>query len=108
MSNTIVKIFSPAKNAMQSGRANAGQLGGHWVMQVMRQQASLPNGEVGWSGSADTKAQVQLQFDSLELAREYAVKHGWGYEIMEPNTRKVKPKLYADNFAFNRVIPWTH
>ncbi|MEL0143146.1 MAG: oxidoreductase, partial [Alphaproteobacteria bacterium] len=30
------------------------------------------------------------------------------YVVQEPNERIVKPKAYADNFAFGRRVPWSH
>jgi hypothetical protein len=52
--------------------------------------------------------QVRLQFDTLEEAKSYAEKSGWRYTVELPNARHVRPKAYADNFAFNRVGRWTH
>jgi hypothetical protein len=34
--------------------------------------------------------------------------NGWRYTVELPNARHVRPKAYADNFAFNRVGRWTH
>ena len=52
--------------------------------------------------------QVQLQFATLEEAKSYAEKNGWRYTVELPNVRHVRPKAYADNFAYNRVGRWTH
>ena len=30
------------------------------------------------------------------------------YQLAQPKERKIKPKAYADNFAFNRKETWTH
>ncbi len=89
---------------MQSGRANLGE----WVLEISRESASLPHELLGWSGSNDTKTQVKIKFDSLEQAQEYAAKNGISYVVNRPNERIIKPKAYADNFAFNRLKPWTH
>ena len=52
--------------------------------------------------------QVQLWFPTLEEATAYAEKEGWQYTVEMPNSREIRPKAYADNFAFNRVGRWTH
>ena len=99
-----VRIFKPAKTAMQSGRAKTNS----WMMEFEPRDAARPDPLMGWSGSADTSKQVRLSFDSKEDAIAYAEKHGHSYTIQEERVRKIKPKAYADNFAFNRVAPWTH
>jgi hypothetical protein len=51
---------------------------------------------------------VKLYFATLEEATAYAKKEGWGYTVELPHARHVKPKAYADNFAYNRIGRWTH
>ncbi|RED50987.1 ETC complex I subunit [Aestuariispira insulae] len=99
-----VRIFKPAKTAMQSGRAKSNS----WVMEFEPRDAVRPDPLMGWSGSADTSKQVRLSFDSREDAVAYAEKHGHSYTIHEERSRKIKPKAYADNFAYHRIAPWTH
>ncbi|HAT34798.1 MAG TPA: oxidoreductase, partial [Rhodospirillaceae bacterium] len=45
---------------------------------------------------------------SQEAAVEYAKAQGYTYTVTAPKERRIKPKAYADNFAFHRRQPWTH
>ena len=48
-------------------------------------------------------------YDSRHITiLEYAKKKGYAYTVQEPKMRRAKPKAYADNFAYNRIFPWTH
>jgi len=98
-----VRIFRPAKTAMQSGAGNARD----WVIESEVQRKEI-DPLMGWTGSRDTMSQVQLAFATREEAAAYAEKRGWLYTIEEPKERKVTPKAYADNFAFGRLERWTH
>ena len=99
-----VRIFQPAKTAMQSGRAKTKD----WVMEFEPADASVPDPLIGWVGSRDTRKQVRLRFHTEEDAVAYAQKHGYTYSVQRPKQRRIKPKAYADNFAFKRPQPWTH
>ena len=99
-----VRIFRPAKTAMQSGQAKTRR----WVMVFEPTGRSAPDPIMGWSSSADTGRQVTLRFDSRDDAVAYARKHGYTYTVREPKSRTVKPKAYADNFATGRRQTWTH
>lgn len=99
-----VRIFKPSKTAMQSGRARTRE----WVMEFEPQDASRPDPLIGWVGSADTRRQVRLHFDTKEEAVAHAKRNGFVYTVLPPRDRKVRPKAYADNFAYSRPVPWTH
>ncbi|MTI09647.1 ETC complex I subunit [Curvivirga aplysinae] len=99
-----VRIFKPAKTAMQSGRNNLKK----WVLEFEPTDRAAADQLMGWVGSADTNKQVQLKFETKEEAVAYATKRGFAYTISEEKIRKIKPKAYADNFAADRLFPWTH
>ncbi|WP_193371534.1 ETC complex I subunit [Pelagibius marinus] len=99
-----VRIFQPPKTAMQSGRATTKQ----WTMEFEPQAAREVEPLMGWTSSADTRAQLRLRFDTLEEAIAYAQKEGLMYNVERPHERKVKPKAYADNFRYDRLGRWTH
>ena len=63
---------------------------------------------MGWTSSADMRSQVKLRFDTKEEAIAYAERNGIAYRIEElkPETRKILS--YSDNFAPNRIVPWSH
>ncbi|EDP66248.1 probable NADH-ubiquinone oxidoreductase-related protein [alpha proteobacterium BAL199] len=99
-----VRIYKPAKNAMQSGRAKTK----HWVLEYRAETARIPEPLMGWVSSGDTTNQVRIPFDTREEAVTFAKRHGFAYSVVEPHERAPRPKAYADNFAFNRKINWTH
>ncbi|MEQ8806885.1 MAG: ETC complex I subunit [Rhodospirillales bacterium] len=99
------RIFQPAKNAMQSGRGKTRR----WILEYEPSEARVADPLMGWIGSGDTRGQLRLKFDSKDEAIDYAKKNGLIYKVIEPHTRRVKPKSYSDNFAFDRVGDvWTH
>jgi len=97
---TVVRIYRPSKTAMQSGRGNT-QL---WVLEFEPSDGKKNDPLMGWSGSRDTRSQVKLRFASKEQAVAHAQRNGWIVRLQEPQERRVKPKSYADNFAFNRIV----
>ena len=102
------RIFKPSKTAMQSGRQGKNSRGCDWVLAHTRQSAAKPDQLMGWQSSKDTLRQVRIYFRDLNAAVAYAEAHGITYVIQKAKLRRVKPKAYADNFAFNRNGAWTH
>ena len=98
------RIYQQPKNAMQSGMAGTQD----WVLEFEQSEARRADPLMGWIGSADTQAQVRLRFPSKEEAVAYAEKHGLAFDVEIANTRRVKPKAYADNFKAGRAENWTH
>ncbi|MBC8268153.1 MAG: ETC complex I subunit [Rhodospirillaceae bacterium] len=94
-----VRIYQPTKNAMQSGRA---KLGG-WVLEHEPCAATLADPLMGWIGSDDTRGQVRLGFETRDEAVAFAKRNGLNYTITEPKVRRVKPKDYSANFAYDRI-----
>jgi hypothetical protein len=88
------RIFQRSKSAMQSGRARAGE----WVLEFESHSRKRPDPLTGWSGGADTQAQVSLTFPSLEAAKAYADRHGIDHHIVPPAEAKLRLQSYADNF----------
>ena len=100
----LARIYRPAKNAMQSGKANARQ----WRLEFEPASARSIDPLMGWTSSADMNGQVRLDFDSKEEAIAYAERHGIAFRLHEPQEPPMILKAYADNFATNRKVPWTH
>ena len=88
---------------MQSGTAKTRD----WVLEYEPPPRTI-DPLMGWTSSLDTRGQIRMSFDTREEAIAYAEKHGILYTVIEPQERTIKPKAYADNFAFNRKIRWTH
>jgi len=99
-----VRIYQPAKTAMQSGRSNIKK----WILEFEPGSRKETDSLMGWTGSRDTRGQVRMRFDSKEDAIAFAKKNGLGYTVSEPKKRRIRPKNYSDNFAFGRKVLWTH
>jgi len=93
------RIFSPARTAMQQGRARTGM----WVVEFEQRSARRTEPLMGWTSSADTRQQVRLEFPTCEAAVAYCEKRGFDYSVRAPQERRVQPRAYADNFRWNRV-----
>ena len=94
------RIYLPAKTAMQSGYRNTRA----WVLEFEPQARKSHDPLTGWIGSTDTLGQVRLTFESKEDAIAYARKRRIDCRVQEPQTRHWRPKRYADNFRWDRVI----
>jgi hypothetical protein len=90
-----VRIFKPAKTAMQSGRANVVR----WTLEYEPSERREADPLVGWVGSGDTLSQLRLRFDTKEEAVAYAEREGLDYTVEEPQVRRLVPNNYSDNFA---------
>ena len=91
---TEARIYRPAKTAMQSGQANTRK----WVLEFEPAVAKTIDPLMGWTGSADTREQVHMTFDSKDEAVAFAKKNGLAFRVEEPKARRIRPKNYADNF----------
>ncbi len=101
----FAKIFVPAKNATQSGRASAEQ----WLLEYEPEQASDIEPLMGWTSSADMRSQVSIKFASRDEAVSYAKRNGIPYQVVgEPKKPRLIKKAYSDNFRFGRKQAWTH
>ncbi len=98
------RIYQPAKNAMQSGRA----LTKRWLLEYEPETARDVDPLMGWTSSSDMRQQLALEFDTPEEAVAYAQKNGIDYQVFEPHRPTPRPKSYADNFRFDRKVPWSH
>ncbi|WP_157015247.1 ETC complex I subunit [Mesorhizobium xinjiangense] len=98
------RIFSPAKTAMQSGKAKTGK----WVLEFDPEQPRKIDPLMGYTSSGDMKSQIRLVFDTQVEAVAYAKKHGIPYRLQEPHQPKRRQISYAENFRYDRKVPWTH
>ena len=63
-----VRIYKPARNAMQSGVARSRE----WVLEFPRADRPDLDPLMGWTTSEDTQSQVRLRFGSRAEAEAYA------------------------------------
>ena len=88
------RLFQRSKNAMQSGRARAGE----WVLEFESGRRRRPDPLTGWSGGAETQEQVRLTFPTLEAAQAYAERERIDVHVVPPAEPKLRLQTYADNF----------
>ena len=98
------RIYCPAKTAMQSGEARTKE----WLLEFEPVSPASRDPLMGWTSSADTLAQVRLEFETKEEAIAYAVRNGVAYTVIEPKPRTPIQKSYSENFKFGRIGSWTH
>ena len=98
------RIFSPAKTAMQSGKAKTG----HWVLEFDPEMPRKIDPLMGYTSSGDMKSQIRLTFETREEAVAYAEKHGLAFRVEAPKEPKRRQISYAENFRYDRKTPWTH
>ena len=88
------KIYKPTKTAMQSGTKKFNK----WILEYITERPGI-NPLMGWESSTDTLGELVLQFASKDMAVQYAKKNNINFEIIEPKSRKIVKKSYADNFT---------
>ena len=98
------RIYKRAKSAMQSGEAGTKA----WVLEHEPEAAIEIDPLMGWTSSRDMRRQVRLSFATKEDAILYAEREAIPYTVIDPSPRKPIAKSYADNFRFDRKVPWTH
>ena len=98
------RIFSPAKTAMQSGKAKTG----NWILEFDPEQPRKIDPLMGYTTSGDMRSQIRLVFPSMEEAVAYAEKNGLSYRVQQPKEARRRQVSYSENFRYDRKIPWTH
>lgn len=88
------KLYQPAKNAMQSGKAKD-----RWLLEYFPVQKKEVDNLMGWQGSGDMKQQVRIFFDTKEEGIAFAKKNNISFEVTEPRKPKIKIKSYTENFT---------
>ena len=98
------RIFSPAKTAMQSGKAKTNL----WVLEFDQESPRKIDPIMGYTSSGDTRQQLKLSFETKELAIAYATKNGLAYVVATEPPVRLHKKSYSDNFKWGRSDNWTH
>ena len=99
-----VRIYKPARNAMQSGKGKTGE----WVLEFEAEAPRSRDPLMGWTSSADTRQQLKLGFASKEEAIAYAEREGLAYSVAPVAATRASKKSYSDNFKWGRTDNWTH
>ncbi|QDZ00977.1 ETC complex I subunit [Nitratireductor mangrovi] len=98
------RIYSPAKTAMQSGKAKTGR----WLLEFEPEKPRKIDPLMGYTSSGDMRSQIKLSFETREEAIAYARKEGLAYRVEEPKEPRRRQMSYAENFRYDRKMPWTH
>ena len=89
---------------MTSGRGKSKQ----WVLEFVKQMSGTIDPITGTQRSTDMRSQIDLKFETLEAAVAYAKAHNIPHQVIQPQKTSRIPRSYADNFAYDRKLPWTH
>ncbi|KAI5362971.1 putative NADH dehydrogenase ubiquinone Fe-S protein 4 [Septoria linicola] len=92
-----VRIYKPAKTATQSGDWTSHQWRMDW--DPLSKGHRWENPLMGWQSSSDFMQGTHLNFSTKDDAIRFANKQGYEYFVQEPNSRKIVPKAYADQFV---------
>jgi NADH dehydrogenase (ubiquinone) Fe-S protein 4 len=92
-----VRIYVPAKNAMQSGTHRTHK----WRIEFDTRER-WENPLMGWTSSADPLSMIDVQFTNKDDAITYCERNGWEYEVDEKHEVYLKPKSYGANFSWNK------
>ena len=100
----LAKIYRPAKNAMQSGKAATKK----WRLGFILANAPRPRALMGRVSRPRPQGQRRMTTDTKEEAIEFARKHGIPHQVVDAPEAKRQIRAYSDNFAFKRREPWSH
>ncbi|XP_014469735.1 PREDICTED: NADH dehydrogenase [ubiquinone] iron-sulfur protein 4, mitochondrial [Dinoponera quadriceps] len=92
-----VRIYQPAKSAMQSGTNNV-----HFWQIDFDTRERWENPLMGWTSSGDPMSNIKVDFATSEEAITHCKKMGWDYYIQKPNANQPKPRTYGENFSWNK------
>ncbi|KAK5965445.1 ETC complex I subunit region [Trichostrongylus colubriformis] len=93
------RIFRAARESTQAAWGNTKA----WRIELDNRQR-WENPLMGWCSSGDPLSNISmnLKFASKEDAIAFCEKNRWTYEVEKEHERKVLPKNYASNFAWNK------
>ncbi|XP_057319660.1 NADH dehydrogenase [ubiquinone] iron-sulfur protein 4, mitochondrial [Microplitis mediator] len=95
--NRTVRIYQPAKNAMQSGTDNIN----FWQIDFDNRER-WENNLMGWSSTGDPMSNLKVDFASVDEAVDHCKKMKWNYFIQKPNVDNPKPRSYGANFSWDK------
>ncbi|XP_049964796.1 NADH dehydrogenase [ubiquinone] iron-sulfur protein 4, mitochondrial [Schistocerca serialis cubense] len=93
----LVRIYMPAKNAMQSGTDNTHR----WEMEFETRER-WENPLMGWASTGDPLSNMKIDFQTKDDAISFCEKNGWRWFVEEPKPKQAKVKNYGFNFSWNK------
>ena len=100
----FAKIYKPEASAMTSGRANLDM----WCLDFQSVQPSVIDPLTGNARNVDTRDQLDMRFKTMEDAVAYAKANNIPHRVVSRPKSKRISRSYAENFDFDRKLPWTH
>lgn len=100
----FAKIYQPAKTAMQSGTKGTDI----WHIEFAAKDRRVIDPLTGTMTSTNTLKQLDLKFDTLDDAVAYVKARDIPYQVAPRKERKRISRSYAENFDYDRKLPWTH
>merc|ERR1711868_65598 len=94
----MVRIFIPARNAMQSGNFKTNS----WRIEFDTRERWESPLTLGWTSSADPLSNMTVDFSSKEAAMAFCEKNGWAYQVEERQQATPKKKSYGLNYHWNK------
>lgn len=94
-----VRIFIPAKNAMQSGTNNVKKWRIEWDA-----WERWDNRLMGWCSTGDPLSNAIVEFSDLEDAIAYCERNKWNFEVEEPQKLRRLRKNYGENYSWNKRV----
>jgi len=94
-----VRVFRPAKNAMQSGMQNTKK----WKVEFDTRER-WENPTMGWGSNADPLSNISaaLSFKTKDEAVAFVERQGWSCFVDEVPEKRLGPKSYGKNFSWNK------
>merc|ERR1711860_162871 len=92
-----VRIFVPARNAMQSGSHSQR----NWKIEFDTRER-WENPLMGWTSTGDPLSNMSCDFFTKDDAVSFCEKNGWEYHVEEKKETTFKPKSYGANFSWNK------
>jgi hypothetical protein len=88
-----VLILQSSKSAMQSA-----QYQNNWNIISAHNKVANCIKNYSWSRSQQSLSALNLSFNTLDIAINFAVENNWQYEVIKSHARTILPKSYAKNF----------
>ncbi|MCE2951377.1 MAG: NADH dehydrogenase ubiquinone Fe-S protein 4 [Alphaproteobacteria bacterium] len=95
-----VRIYQPAKSAMQSGRGKAS----FWVIEFLNLASIGEDPLMGWQKTTAPFKTKKITFSDRASALAYAQKNGLSYRLEEPHRETITPKQYGHHFRANKPL----
>lgn len=92
--DAVARIYRPSRSVMTSGKARTKG----WKLRFEPRRAPFIEPLMGWTGSDDTLAQVELSFPTLDSAVRYAERQGLAY-VVEGNVHRAQRAARAEHMT---------